>query len=245
MLAGYPRRRGLISWRAARAAAEAALARMGGGVDAGRARRRPAGGRKIDRGDRPRHRRSSASCSCSTSRPRRCRRPTSRACSACSAACAQSGIGIVYVTHRLDEVFRIADRVTVLRDGRRVTTDAVAETTPAALVHSIVGRSLSDLFVKPSPSTAEIVLSVDELMTADVGPVSFTVSAGEVLGLVGLRGAGHRRGRAGDIRRHEDRVRLGVAEGRAAPGACAARRDPPADRVRIQQAGRGEPRAAA
>ena len=111
-----------------------------------------------------------ASCWCSTSRRRPCRRPTSRACSTCCAACAQSGIGIVYVTHRLDEVFRIADRVTVLRDGRRVTTDAVAETTPAALVHSIVGRSLSDLFVKPSPSTAEIVLSVDELIDGRCRP---------------------------------------------------------------------------
>ena len=64
------------------------------------------------------------------------------------------GIGIVYVTHRLDEVFRFADRVTVLRDGRRVTTEAVADTNPTALIFHIVGRSLADLFVKPPASAA-------------------------------------------------------------------------------------------
>jgi ribose transport system ATP-binding protein len=102
-----------------------------------------------------------------------------------------SGIGIIYVTHRLDEVFRIADRVTVLRDGRRVATVRVDETSPHDLVEKIVGRSLSEAFVKPAPPSQRIVLRVDELVAGPVGPVSFTVAAGEVLGLVGLRGAGH------------------------------------------------------
>ena len=101
------------------------------------------------------------------------------------------GIGIIYVTHRLDEVFRIADRVTVLRDGRRVATDAVADTTPGALVHDIVGRSLAELFIKPTATTGDAVLAVDELSRREVGPVSFRVAAGEIVGLVGLRGAGH------------------------------------------------------
>ena len=64
-----------------------------------------------------------------------------------------SGIGIIYVTHRLDEVFRIADRVTVLRDGRRVATAPVAETSPADLVEKIVGRSMTAAFVEPAPSS--------------------------------------------------------------------------------------------
>jgi ribose transport system ATP-binding protein len=102
-----------------------------------------------------------------------------------------AGVGIVYVTHRLDEIFRIADRVTVLRDGRRVTTERVAETNPAALVHSIVGRALSNLFIEPSTDGRQRVLSVDALIAGDVGPISFDVAAGEIVGLVGLRGAGH------------------------------------------------------
>ncbi len=102
-----------------------------------------------------------------------------------------NGIGIVYVTHRLDEVFRIADRVTVLRDGRRVATVSTGETSPDALVQMIVGRSMKDAFVRPEPSTDRIVLSVSDLIAGPVGPVSFSVAAGETLGLVGLRGAGH------------------------------------------------------
>ena len=67
-----------------------------------------------------------------------------------------TGVGIIYVSHRLDEVFRIADRVTVLRDGRRVTTEAIADTTPADLVRHIVGRSLSELFIRPSEKAAAL-----------------------------------------------------------------------------------------
>ncbi len=103
----------------------------------------------------------------------------------------ESGIGIVYVTHRLDEVFRIADRITVLRDGRRVATVDSDATSPGDLVEMIVGRSMSDAFVRPEPPTENVVLEVDGAVSGHVGPVSFTVAAGETLGLVGLRGAGH------------------------------------------------------
>jgi ribose transport system ATP-binding protein len=103
----------------------------------------------------------------------------------------ESGIGIVYVTHRLDEVFRIADRVTVLRDGRRLATVATRETNTEDLVQMIVGRSMSDAFVRPAPASKRIALTVQGLGAQGVGPVSFSVTAGETLGLVGLRGAGH------------------------------------------------------
>jgi ribose transport system ATP-binding protein len=102
-----------------------------------------------------------------------------------------SGIAIIYVTHRLDEVFRIADRVTVLRDGKRVDTVAVSDTSSDDLVRMIVGKSMSDAFVRPAPASESVVLSVGDAVSEGVGPVSFTVHAGETLGLVGLRGAGH------------------------------------------------------
>ena len=102
-----------------------------------------------------------------------------------------SNIGIVYVTHRLDEVLRIADRVTVLRDGRRLATVAARETNAGDLVQMIVGRSMSDAFVRPTLPSRRSALTVEDLVAEHVGPVSFSVAAGETLGLVGLRGAGH------------------------------------------------------
>ena len=102
-----------------------------------------------------------------------------------------SNIGIVYVTHRLDEVLRIADRVTVLRDGRRLATVAARETDAGELVQMIVGHSMSDAFVRPAEPSHRGALSVENLVAEHVGPVSFSVAAGETLGLVGLRGAGH------------------------------------------------------
>src|SRR5271157_1936888 len=77
----------------------------------------------------------------------------------------KSGLGVVYVTHRLDEVFRIADRVTVLRDGRRLATVPTDETNAPELVQMIVGRSMTDAFVKPAPASDRNVLSVEGLMS--------------------------------------------------------------------------------
>ena len=102
-----------------------------------------------------------------------------------------SNIGVVYVTHRLDEVLRIADRVTVLRDGRRLATIAARETNADELVEMIVGRSMSEAFVRPAPPSELGAFSAADLVAEHVGPVSFSVAAGETLGLVGLRGAGH------------------------------------------------------
>jgi ribose transport system ATP-binding protein len=102
-----------------------------------------------------------------------------------------NNIGIVYVTHRLDEVLRIADRVTVLRDGRRLATVAARATNAGELVQMIVGRSMSDAFGRPAPPSERNAFSAAGLVAEHVGPVSFSVAAGETLGLVGLRGAGH------------------------------------------------------
>ena len=106
------------------------------------------------------------------------------------------GIGMIYVTHRLDEVFRVADRVTVLRDGRRITTAPVAETSAQDLVLHIVGRAVASVTAAPPPAMAAPMLQLDQVVVPAeeaglIGPVSFTAAAGEVLALVGLRGAGH------------------------------------------------------
>jgi len=86
-----------------------------------------------------------------------------------------SGIAIVYVTHRLDEVFRIADRITVLRDGRRVATVESQATSPRDLIGMIVGRSMNDAFIRPAPSTERVVLEVRDAVSGPAGPVSFTI----------------------------------------------------------------------
>ena len=101
------------------------------------------------------------------------------------------GLGIVYVSHRLDEVFRLADRVTVLRDGRRIATAAVSEMSPDRLVSMIVGRNVVDAEISSIDETAGPLLSVTGLISGLVGPVSFALMPGEMLALVGLRGAGH------------------------------------------------------
>ena len=102
-----------------------------------------------------------------------------------------SGVGMIYVSHRLDEVFDVADEVAVLRDGRLVGRRVVADTTPDELVTLIVGRPPEQVFLQPPAAAREVRLDVRALVSGDVGPASFALHAGEVLGLVGLRGAGH------------------------------------------------------
>jgi ribose transport system ATP-binding protein len=108
------------------------------------------------------------------------------------AACSRRGVGVVYVSHRLPEVLEIADRITVLRDGRnRGTFDAKA-TTEAALVELIVGRPFEAAFPPPAPKMDEprAVLEVDGLQGQSFGPVSFTLQAGEIVGVAGAEGNG-------------------------------------------------------
>lgn len=100
------------------------------------------------------------------------------------------GVGMIYVSHRLDEIFRIADRVAVLRDGQMVGMREIGHTNAEELVMMIVGRKARE-FTRPGISSEGDVLRVNNMRTGRVKPVSFVMRRGELLGLVGLRGAGH------------------------------------------------------
>ncbi len=100
------------------------------------------------------------------------------------------GVGMIYVSHRLDEIFRIADRVAVLRDGDMVGMRPIEHTTPEELVSLIVGRKAREI-LRPAVQDGPAILKVRALATPAVGPVSFDIKRGELLGLAGLRGAGH------------------------------------------------------
>ena len=107
------------------------------------------------------------------------------------------GVGMIYVSHRLDEVFEIADRVAVLRDGALVGERSVAETTPDELVSLIVGRALERFEGSPIAAGLPTRLETRGLTVEGAGPVDIVVAKSEIVGLVGLRGAGHERiGRA-------------------------------------------------
>ena len=102
----------------------------------------------------------------------------------------EKGVGMIYVSHRLDEIFKIADRVSVLRDGMMVGMRDIAHTTPDELVGMIVGKRAREV-ERPEIREGTAILSVSDLRTDSVGPASFDVHEGEIVGLVGLRGAGH------------------------------------------------------
>ena len=101
------------------------------------------------------------------------------------------GVGILYVSHRMDEIFRIADRVTVMRDGQYVGTQPIGQLTRERLIEMMVGRKLENEFPKRTTTPGEPRLVVQELSRGRaVRGVSFEVRRGEVLGLTGLVGAG-------------------------------------------------------
>jgi ribose transport system ATP-binding protein len=102
------------------------------------------------------------------------------------------GVGIIFITHRLNEVMQCADRALVLRDGRAVGALTRAELTPAAMIRLMIGRDLKSLYVPPAAPPGDAVLEIVEAVT-DTYPdraVSFSVRRGEILGLAGLVGSG-------------------------------------------------------
>jgi rhamnose transport system ATP-binding protein len=144
----------------------------------------------------------------------------------------EHGAGVIYISHRLDEVFALADRITVLRDGESVATRAAAGVTRSELIALMIGRELAAVFPKRAVPTGEVALELTRLSNraAGVHDVSLQVRRGEILGLAGLVGSGRTQlaetifgltpADAGEIRRDgtpvaiaspADAVRAGIA----------------------------------
>jgi ribose transport system ATP-binding protein len=101
------------------------------------------------------------------------------------------GVSVVYISHRMPEIFAIGDRVTVMRDGATVETVAVANTTEGALISSMVGRQVEERVPKRQVPLGETLLAVDRLERAGaLGPITFDIRAGEIFALAGLMGSG-------------------------------------------------------
>jgi ABC-type sugar transport system ATPase subunit len=124
------------------------------------------------------------------------------------------GVAIVYVSHKMDEIFRIADRITVLRDGQTAGTRLAAETSIAEIIRLMVGRDL-DTNAPARRVPGEVVLRVQSLGTAKLRDISFELRRGEVLGVAGLVGSG--RSELGAALFGIDRIRSGSVVWRDLP----------------------------
>lgn len=103
----------------------------------------------------------------------------------------QTGTAIIFISHRLEELFALADRVTTLRDGEYVSTRAMTNVTTAELIQMMVGRQLDELFPKQLVARGAVRLEVKNLTVANAfQDISFTLHAGEIVGMAGLVGAG-------------------------------------------------------
>jgi ribose transport system ATP-binding protein len=133
----------------------------------------------------------------------------------------ERGLAIVYISHFLEEVWQVADSFTVLRDGRSVDEGQIAEASASAIVKSMVGRDISELFPRTSRSPGDVVLEVEGLAGMDLPhDVSFELRRGEVLGIAGLMGAGRTemvRAIFGLEPVRSGRVRVGQFESAATP----------------------------
>jgi D-xylose transport system ATP-binding protein len=110
----------------------------------------------------------------------------------------QKGVSAVYISHRLEEVARIADRVTVLRDGKSVSTGPIGEMSRDEIIADMVGREVKTFYPRPPAREGKVILAVKNLRLSDphaperkiLDDISFEVKAGEILGLGGLMGSG-------------------------------------------------------
>lgn len=103
----------------------------------------------------------------------------------------EKGVSVIYISHRMEEIFRISDRVTIMRDGQYIGTKLTEETSRPELINMMVGRTLEEQFPKADRTIGEVALEVKHLYTQSLlKDISFYVRKGEILGLAGLVGAG-------------------------------------------------------
>jgi len=104
----------------------------------------------------------------------------------------ESGVAVIYISHRLEEVFALADRITILRDGRSVATRSVRDVSSSELVSLMVGREVATIFAKRDVPIGDLVLEIEHVTNAAAGlrDVSLRVRAGEIVGIAGLVGSG-------------------------------------------------------
>lgn len=102
----------------------------------------------------------------------------------------KQGVAIIYISHRMEEIFEICDRVSVFRDGTYIATKEMQEITRSSLIPLMVGREVKDIFPKKDCKIGETVLRVDNISGKGFHKVSFDVHKGEILGLTGLVGSG-------------------------------------------------------
>lgn len=102
----------------------------------------------------------------------------------------KENVTVIYISHRLEEVFELADRVSVIRDGQYIATKEINDTNRDDLIHLMVGRELGNDFPEMSVPKGEVLLEVRDLNTSLLKDISFSVRQGEILGLAGLVGAG-------------------------------------------------------
>ena len=102
----------------------------------------------------------------------------------------EQGVTVIYISHRLDEIFALCDRVTILRDGQFVKTVGIEEITKQDLINLMVGRELTTIYPEHGFGTDEVVLKVENMAGPGVNGVSFELHKGEILGFGGLVGAG-------------------------------------------------------
>ena len=100
------------------------------------------------------------------------------------------GVSIIYISHRMSEIYRVADSAMVMRDGQFITKVKVAETTTDDLVAYMVGRKITDMYPTRNVTLGKEIFAVEHLTTNHLKDISFHIRAGEVVGLFGLMGAG-------------------------------------------------------